>query len=197
MNTAINESNLAMVKFSNLQPNLWKVTLTSQVLTATVASYSIPSNVVMILDAYVSQNFGTSNQTDLYITPVSRTEYASYANKQTPGRPTSYWFDRTPPSQTATMWPVPDANGPYTLNYYACLQMQDVGLAGGQTLDIPYLWLDAYISELSHRFARVYKPELEAVRKSDAQDAWRIAATQNTEGTALSMAPVLRSYYRR
>jgi hypothetical protein len=197
MNTAILESNLAMVKFSNLQPNLWKVTLTSQTLTATVASYAIPSNVVMILDAYISQNFGTPNQTDLYITPVSRTEYASYANKQTPGRPTSFWFDRTPPNQTAIMWPVPDANGPYTLNYYACLQMQDVALAGGQTLDVPYLWLDAYIAELAHRFARVYKPELEAVRKADAKEAWTEAAGQNVENVSLSVAPSIKTYYRR
>lgn len=197
MNTALNESNFLMSSFSNLQPNLWKVVLNSIAMVATTATYSIPNNVVMILDAYISLNEGSTNQTDLYITPVSRTEYASYANKQTPGRPTSFWFDRVQPAQTITMWPVPDANGPYTLNYYACLQMQDSTLPGGVTPDLPFLWLDAYVAGLAHRFARVYKPELEAVRKADAKEAWTVAATQGTENVALAVSPSLRQYFRR
>lgn len=195
-NTALFESNFLMAHFSNLQPNLWKVTQTSVNLVNGTAIYSIPTNVVMILDAWISTNFGTPQQTDIYITPVSRTEYASYANKSTPGRPTSYWFDRVPPAQTITMWPVPDASGPFVLNYYACLQMQDAGLPGGQTPDIPFLWLDAYVAGLAHRFARVYKPELEAVRKTDAIDAWKVAAEQNVENVPLSLSPNLRVFYR-
>lgn len=197
MNTALFESNFLMAHFSNLQPNLWKVTQTSVNMVNGTSTYSVPSNVVMILDAWISTNSGTSQQTDLYITPVSRTEYASYANKQTPGRPTSFWFDRTPPAQNIIMWPVPDASGPYVLNYYACLQMQDSGFPGGQTPDVPFLWLDAYVAGLAHRFARVYKPDLEAVRKADALEAWKIAATQNTENVSLAIMPTIRTYYRR
>jgi hypothetical protein len=197
MNTALFESNFLMAQFSNLQPNLWKVQQNSIAMIAGTGSYSIPTNVVMILDAWISTNSGQSNQTDLYITPISRTEWASYANKQTQGRPTSFWFDRIPPSQLIYPWPVPDSSGPYVLNYYACLQMQDSGLPGGQTPDIPFLWLDAYVAGLAHRFARVYKPELESVRKTDAMEAWKIAATQNTENVALSIAPNISTYYRR
>jgi hypothetical protein len=196
-NTAFFESNLLMAQFSNLQPNLWKVTQTPVNLVSGTASYSIPSNVVMILDAWISTNFGSSQQSDTYITPFSRTEYASTANKSTPGKPTTYWFDRTPPAQTITMWPVPDASGPYVLNYFACLQMQDSALQSGQTPDLPYLWLDAYVAGMAHRLARVYKPELEAIRKTDAGEAWKIAAEQGVENVPLSFAPTIRTYYRR
>lgn len=191
--------NYLFSEWSNKQVNLFKVpsTPTAVSMVNGVASYSIPNNVVMVLDAYISLNFGTPNQTDLYITPVSRTEYASYANKQTPGRPTSFWLSRTPPAQLIYMWPVPDANGPYTLNYYACLQMQDANLAGGETPDIPYRWLDAFVAGLSHRFARIYKPELEDKREKDAIKAWTTAAEQDVENVALSVAPTLRTYYRR
>lgn len=195
MNTARFESNFLMVHFSNLQPNLWKVEPISVPLINGTAVYTIPQRVVMILDAWITVDQGQQFQSDLYITPVSRTEYASFSNKNTPGRPTSFWFDRTL-AQTITMWPVPDASGPYTLNYYACSQMQDVGLSGGETPDLPYLWLDAYVAGLAHRFARVYKPELEAVRKADAKEAWDIAASQGTENVALSLAPTISSYYR-
>lgn len=197
MRTAYNELNLSMAKFSNMQPNLWKVVLNSITLVQGTATYSIPNNVVMILDAYRSLNEGTSQQTDIYMTPISRTEYASYANKQTQGPPNVFWFDRTPPSQTVTMWPVPDGNGPYTYNYYACLQMQDANLPGGETPDVPYLWLDALVSDLAYRVSRVYAPQLEAVRKTDAMEAWQIAATQNTENVSFSLAPPLSGYYRR
>lgn len=196
MVTARQEMNLLFVEWSNKQVNLFKVVLNSIPMVNGTAVYSIPANVVMILDAYISLNQGQSNQTDLYITPVSRTEYASYANKQTPGRPTLFWFDRLI-NPTITMWPVPDANGPYTLNYYTCLQMQDANLAGGETPDIPYRWLDAFTSGLSHRLARVYRPALEDKREKDAMKAWTIAATQDVENVSLSIAPTISSYYRR
>ncbi len=197
MVTARLESNLQMVHFSNLQPNLFKVELISVTLVSGTQNYSIPSRVVMILDAYVSTNFGTAQQTDRYVSPISRTEFASLANKASPGQPSQYWFQRTPPNQLVSMYPVPDASGPYTLNYYACSQMQDTNLAGGETPDIPYLWLDAYVSGLAYRFARVYKPELETVRKADAKEAWDIAAAQNTENVSFSLSPQLSSYFRR
>lgn len=188
--------NLLFVEWSNKQVNLFKVVLNSIVMVNGTATYSIPANVVMILDAYISVNSGQSNQTDLYITPVSRTEYASYANKQTPRRPTSFWFDRLI-NPTITMWPVPDASGPYILNYYACIQMQDANLAGGETPDIPYRWLDAFTSGLSHRLSRGYAPALEDKREKDAMKAWTVAAEQDVENVALSMAPTISSYYRR
>lgn len=197
MNTARVESNLQMVTYSNLQPNRWLVELISVPMVNGTAVYIVPARVVMILDAWITVNQGQSSASDLYITPVSQTEYASFSNKNTPGRPTCFWFQKTIPTQTATMWPVPDSSGPYTLNYFACRQVQDTNLAGGETADIPYLWLDAYIAGMAHRLARVYKPELEAVRKADAKEAWDIAATQNSENVPLAIVPTLSSYYRR
>jgi hypothetical protein len=40
---------------------------------------------VLLLDGSIVLNFGTSNESRRYITPISRTEYLSYANQQTPG----------------------------------------------------------------------------------------------------------------
>ena len=196
MVTARQELNYLFVEFSNKGVNLWKVTLTSLPMVSGTATYSVPANIIMILDAYISVNQGSSNQTDLYITPVSRTEYASYANKQTQGRPTSFWLNRQI-NPIITMWPVPDSNVPYTLNYYSFVQLQDANLAGGETPDIPYRWTDAIVAGLSYRLARVYKPELEAVRKVDAKEAWITAASQDTENISLSLAPTIKSYYRR
>ena len=195
MNTARMESNLQMVQFSNLQPNLWKVDLVTTSLTNGVTTYAVQPRTVMILDAWITTNAGSVTSNDLLITPLSRTEYASISNKTSPGRPTSFWFDRLI-SPTVTLWPVPN-NSSFTLSYYRCVQVQDTNLAGGETPDLPYLWLDAYVAGLAYRFARVYKPELEAVRKADANEAWRVAATQNVENTPMSLKPTISTYYRR
>jgi hypothetical protein len=196
-NTAYLEQNLAMVKFSNLQPNLWKVDLQTVTLTPGVSTITIPANTVLVLDAYITTNPGSpSSQNNRYITQLSRTEYASLSNPNTPGPPTQIWFNRQI-VPTISFWPVPDTNGPYTFSYYRVAQMQDVGVASGQTLDLPYLWLDAYVAELSHRFSRWYKPALETVREMDAKKAWDIAAAQNIEVVNIALSPPLGRYYPR
>lgn len=195
MNSAKNELNLALVTLSNLQPNLWKVEQGSISLVAGTATYTISARTVMILDAWITT--GTApNATDRFITPISRTEYASFSNKATQGFPTSYWFDRliTP---TVTTWPVADSGGPYTLNYFFCSQEQDANLPGGETPDLPYLWLDVLVASLAYRLARIYAPQLEQVRKQDYNEAWNIAAGQNTENVPLSLMPQISGYYRR
>lgn len=189
------EMNLLFVEWSNKQVNLFKVELITVPLLSGTATYSVPARVVMVLDAYVSINYGTSQRSDLVISPVSRTEYASLANKATPGQPSQFWLDRLI-SPTITMYPVPpDAS--YTLSYYACVQMQDANLYGGETPDIPYRWYDAFVAGLAHRFSRPYAPDLEEKREKDAMKAWEIAATQDTENTALVLTPSISNYYRR
>lgn len=196
MIAARQEMNLLFSAWSNDQVNLFKVDLVSVPLVTGVASYPVDNKVVMILDAYITRNAGTLNATDLVISPLSRTEYASLANKQISGQPTQFWFDRTPPAQRITLYPVPDSSGPYVLNYYVCTQMQDINLPGGETPDLPYRWLDAFVAGLAYRLARIYAPDLEDKRKIDALDAWRTAATQDTENVNLSIAPTIRSYYK-
>lgn len=198
MATARRELNLLLAEAANKQVNLWKVDKVTVPLTLGVTEYPVPKSTVMILDAWITtQASQPALAQDLFITPISRTEYASFSNKATPGRPTCYWFDRLI-SPTITVWPVPDASGPYVLNYYRCLQMQDANLAGGETPDLPYLWLDWFIAGMAHRLARPYGTiELEKLRKADAVEAWTIAATQNVENVPTTMSPTISSYYRR
>lgn len=198
MATARRELNLLLAEAANKQVNLWKVDLISTPLVSGTTTYDVNPATVMILDAWITQNVTTPTAAnDLYITPVSRTEYASFSNKLTPGRPTCYWFDRLI-APTITVWPVPDASGPYTLKYYRCLQMQDANFAGGETPDLPYLWLDWFVAGMAHRLSRTYATiEVEKLRKADAVEAWTIAATQNVENVPLTMAPTISSYYRR
>ena len=180
-------------KFSNLQVNLWTVDLVSVPLVQGQATYNVDPSTIQILDAYIS--FTGSTENDRLIFPVSRTEYASYPNKTAQGTPSVFWYDRLI-NPTITLWYVPDASSTYTLNYYRCVQVQDANLPAGETPDVPYRWLDCMVAELSYRLSRLWKPELEAVRKADAQEAWAVAATQDVENVELTIAPGIDSYFR-
>jgi hypothetical protein len=195
MLSARREMNLLQAELSNRQVNLWKVELLSVSLTDGDATYDLPDRVVMVLDAYLSLNNGETDQTDRYLTPLSRTQYASFASKQTPGPPTSFWFNRQLTPELTT-YPVCDADSTYVINYYACVQMQDATITGGVTPDVPYLWYDVLVAGMAYRLARIYMQELEAVRKQDYADAWSIAATQNTENVPMTVAPGIGRYYR-
>jgi hypothetical protein len=195
--TARRELNLLFVAFNNAQVNLWKVVLNTISLVAGTATYSIPANTILILDGYITTNPGSQyGQNNRYITQLSRTDYASLSNPNTPGPPTQFWYFRGI-TQSVTFWPVPDNNGPYTFGYYSALQIQDANLPNGETPDVPLRWYDAMVAGLAYRLARVYAPTLEAQRKMDAKEAWDMAAAQDTENVNLSIGVPLRRYYPR
>jgi hypothetical protein len=149
----------------------------------------------MILDAYRSVNQGTANQVDNYISPISRSTYATYANKSTQGPPTTYWFDRLI-NPSITLWPVPDSSS-LTLNYYAVRQMQDASLTGGETPDVPYRWLDALVAGLAYRLGLIYAdPSLLPLLKEQAALAWADAAEQDSENVNLKINAQLSSFYQ-
>jgi hypothetical protein len=196
MLSARRELNFLFARWSNLGPNLWEITRTQTTLTEGTASYSVDSNTIVILDGTIVLNFGQSDESRRYITPISHTEYMSYANQQTQGFPTAYYYDRKI-SQTVTFWPVPDGNGPYTFDCDTYTQIQDGNLSAGETPDIPYRWLDALVDGLAHRLARIYAPQLAAQLKADAEESWKIAAAQDTENVPVRLAPQVGAYYRR
>jgi hypothetical protein len=150
----------------------------------------------MVLDAYVTTTNGGSS-VDRIIMPISRSEYASYPNKVQQGFTTIYWFDRLI-NPTITLWPVPDGSGnPATLTYYYVTQIGDASLPSGATADIPYRWLDAFSSGLAYYLSRMWMPEKSQLLKADADEAYAIAAAQDTEYAPVYISPMVQGYFRQ
>lgn len=193
MQDAATESNLMLSKFANLPVNLWTVELVQVPLIQSTATYSVDASTLNILDAYLSFNGAPLSNRLLF--PISRTEYASYSNPTATGTPSVFWYDKLI-NPSLTLWLVPDQTSQYTLNYYRTRQIQDSNLSGGQTPEVPFRWLDCMVAELSHRLARIWKPELEAQRKIDAKEAWDLAAAEDTEDVGLTIAPMIGNFYQ-
>ena len=160
--------NMMLSRWSNLGVNLWKVDLVETPLVAGQNTYAVEAKTVMILDAYVSTNQTGGGTIDRIISPISRSEYASYPNKTQVGFPTVFWFDRLI-NPTVTIWPAPATPGsgnPSTLKYYRVIQIEDANLANGETADVPYRWIDAFANGLAYHLSRVWAPQMAEMLKT-------------------------------
>jgi len=188
-------TNMLLSSWSNQGVNLWAVDLVTRLLVNDQSTYSVDANTVMILDAYVQTDM-TGDNIDRIILPISRSEYASYPNKEQRGFPTVYWFNRLI-SPTITIWPVPfSSSGDQYLKYYRVRRLQDANLKNGENVEIPYLWLDAFATNLAARLALIWAPEKIAILKPLADEAYQIAAAQNIEQAQQYISPMLSSYWR-
>jgi hypothetical protein len=168
------------------------------------ASYSVDQSTVVLLDAYVTTTQSSSQPIDRIILPVSRTEYASYPNKQQTGFPTVFWYDRLidssrstgSPGPSVTLWPVPDGTSSQSLSYYRVRQIQDSAFTSGQTVEIPYLWLEAFAYALAARLAIIWNPQKSVLLKPLADEAYAVAAEQNVETAQQYISPQISGYYR-
>lgn len=189
------EANFWLSSISNRGPNLWTVDLQTVSLVQGTPTYNVPPETVMILDLYIDTFDSGGNPTSRTLSSLSRSDYANISNKLQEGSPTSFWFDHLI-APTISLWPSPDSNGPYTLRYYRYRQVMDANLAGGQNIELPYLFLDAFVAGMAHRLARIYAPALENQRKADAEEAWAIASAQNVEDSPMSIVPTMAGYFR-
>jgi hypothetical protein len=186
-------TNMMLSRWSSQGVNLWCVDMETVPLVQGTSTYSVPSDTIVMLDAYISTTTGSST-IDRIITPVSRTEYASYPNKAQQGFPTVFWFDRTL-SPEVTLWPVPDGSQT-NLKYYRVRRVQDSNLQNGEQVEIPYYFMEALAFGLAQRLAMVWAPERVAIMKPLADEAYSIAAAQNIETSNMYISPSLSSYWR-
>jgi hypothetical protein len=194
MQSARMAANMMLSRWANQGVNLWAVDLITVPLVAGQKTYSVDANTVVMLDTYIQTDNGNGQPVDRLILPVSRTEYASYPNKDQEGFTTTYWFDRLL-SPNVTLWPVPDGTTT-SLKYYRVRQLQDSNLQNGQQVEIPYLWMEAFAYGLAQRLATIWSPDKVAILKPMADEAYQIAAAQNIETAQQYISPMISGYFR-
>ena len=188
LRSARRSMNLIQSDWSNRGPNLWKVGLYSIPLIQGTATYTLPSQTVMVLNVYLSQ----TGQSDRILAPISRSTYAALPSKTQQSSPTQYYLDRqTIP--TITFWASPDLSSTYTANLYLFSQQQDI-TASAQGVDVPFRWWEALCSELALRLAVKFAPDRVAMLQPMAQEAYLHAANEDVERVPMNLTPNLRGY---
>ena len=141
--------------------------------------------------------FGT-NSTEITMARLNRDDYTNLPNKNfTTNNPYQFWLNRTIPTATITLWPVP-SNAFIQMVVWYSAQVQDVGALSGQ-LALPDRWLMAIQNMLAHQMAQIL-PSVDKDRISylegQAEKYFIMAEQEERDKSPIYLAPNIGVYTR-
>ena len=213
--TARRSLNLMTMEWANRGINLWTVESGSIPMVAGTATYSLPTDTIDLLDHVMRTNDGsTSLQSDLTVSRISVSTYASIPSKLNQGRPIQVYINRqsaatypaagntttgdtypagtTPPN--ITVWPVPDVSSTYTFVYWRLRRVQDAG-DGVNTQDIPFRFMPCMVAGLAFYLAQKLpegQPRLQFL-KAEYEQQWEMASSEDREKAPNRFVPRIAS----
>jgi hypothetical protein len=191
LRTARRSMNLLTIEWQNRGINMWTVEEGTINLVAGTASYALPADTIDLLEHVVRTGDGNiTTQSDLNITRISVSTYASIPNKLTQGRPIQLYIDRGQANPTATVWPVPDGTTTYILKYWRMRRIEDAG-TGVNTADVNFRFLPCLVAGLAYYIA-MKEPDLEQrlpMLKAAYDEQFDLAAQEDREKATLSLVP--------
>ncbi len=190
LRTARRSMNLMCIEWQNRGLNLWTIDQQSQALTAGTSQYTLLSDTIDLLDHVIRTNSGNATtQSDLTISRIGVSTYASIPNKLTQGRPIQIWIERLRDAPRINLWPVPDTNN-YTLVYWRMRRIQDAG-NGVETADMNFRFLPALVAGLAYHIS-MKDPELMGrvpILKEAYDEQYNLAAGEDREKTSEHFVP--------
>ena len=192
LRTARRSMNLMTIEWQNRGINLWTVDEGTVNLIAGTGQYALPADTIDLLEQVIRTDAGNINtQTDLTITRISVSTYASIPNKLTRGRPIQVWIERLVAAPQINVWPVPDNNN-YVFKYYRLRRIEDAG-SGVQTADMNFRFLPCLVAGLAYHIA-MKVPELAPrveMLKAEYEAQFVLAAGEDREKTPLRFVPAV------
>ena len=186
--TARRSMNLMTIEWQNRGINMWTIDSGTISVTADTAQYSLPADTIDLLDQVIRTNAGnTSTQSDLTISRIGVSTYASIPNKLSTGRPIQVWVERLA-TPRINLWPVPDTS--YTFVYWRMRRVEDAG-SGVETADMSFRFLPALVAGLAYHIAMKVPdlaPRIEML-KAAYDEKYALAAGEDREKTSEHFVP--------
>lgn len=207
--TARRSLNLLTIEWANRGINLWTIEQGSIPMVQGQITYPLPVDTIDLLDSVIRTQTG-AEQTDINISRISVSTYATIPNKNAQGRPIQVWINRqsgatypingNQPNTTNTstgvnppninVWPAPDQSNFYTYVYWRLRRIQDAG-NGVNTQDIPFRLLPCLVAGLAYYLSMKIPealPRLEMLKMS-YEEQWALASSEDREKASLRLAP--------
>ncbi len=195
--TARRSLNLLTIEWANRGINLWTIEQGSIPMVQGQITYTLPVDTIDLLDQVIRTQSGV-NQTDINISRISVSTYATIPNKNTQGRPIQVWIDRqsgaTEPTGVAApeiyVWPTPDQSNFYTFVYWRLRRIQDAG-NGTSTQDIPFRMLTCLVAGLAYYLSLKIPDAANRIEmlKMEYENQWLLASSEDREKASLRLAP--------
>lgn len=188
LRTARRSLNLLFADWANRGVNMWTFEQGTIPLVQGTASYDLPSDTVDLIEHVVRTGSGT-NQSDISITRISVSTYASIPTKTAQGRPIQVLVNRTN-TPSVTVWPTPDQSSYYTLVYWRLRRIQDAG-TGANTMDMPFRFIPAMVAGLAYYVAMKVPGGLDRLQvlKQQYDEAWDLASSEDRDKAAVRFVP--------
>jgi hypothetical protein len=176
-----------------------------------VNTYDLPVDTIDLIEHQIRTNAGQqATQTDITISRISVSTYATIPNKLSQGRPIQVWIQRMSgakypaglgPNGTdsvtgvdapkITVWPTPDGSQPYQFVYWRLRRINDAG-DGVNTQDIPFRFLNCMVAGLAY-YLSMKLPNVPAERiaalKADYEQQFQLAAEEDREKAPVRFVP--------
>ena len=210
--TARRSLNFLITEWANRGINLWTIEQGQIPLVQGQTTYDLPNDTVDLLEHVIRTSPGQiGNQTDINISRISVSTYATIPNKITQGRPIQVWVNRrsgqttdlvgaTPAYPQINVWPAPDQGSLQTPYYYFVYwrlrRIVDAG-TGVNVEEIPFRFQNCLVAGLAYMLA-MKLPEISLDRinllKAQYMEAWEMAAGEDREKAPDRFVPRMLTY---
>ena len=191
LRTARRSMNLLTIEWQNRGINMWTIDEGTVNLVEGTATYALPADTIDLLEHVIRTNSGNvSTQSDLSISRISVSTYASIPNKLSKGRPIQIYIDRGQANPSATVWPVPDASDTYVLKYYRMRRIEDAG-TGVNTADVNFRFLPCLVAGLAYYISQKDPDLAERIPmlQAEYERQFDLAAQEDREKASISLVP--------
>ena len=195
LRTARRSMNLMTIEWQNRGINMWTIDEGALNLVQGTSEYDLPADTIDLLDHVVRTGANSvSTQSDLSITRISVSTYATIPNKLQQARPLQVWVQRLRDAPKITVWPVPDQgtalNPYYVFKYWRMRRINDAG-SGLETPDVNFRFLPCLVAGLAYHIA-MKVPELAPridMLKQAYDEQFNLAAGEDREKAAIRFVP--------
>jgi len=196
LRTARRSMNLMTIEWQNRGINMWTIDEGTINLVDGTSQYNLPADTIDLLEHQIRTGSGNqATQSDLTISRISVSTYASIPNKLSRGRPIQIYIERLRDNPVVNVWPVPDNNN-YVLYYWRMRRIEDAG-SGVQTADMNFRFFPVLVAGLAYYIAMKI-PELADrihMLKAAYEEQFELAAGEDREKTSARFVPRVGRIY--
>jgi hypothetical protein len=184
--------NILFSEWGNRGVHLWKVELQTQALTSGTSSYTVPTKVSDVLEAYISTTSGvTSSTNDIALTKIDRSAYAAKPNKGSTGQPSQYYVDRQT-TPIINLYVTPDASTYTYLKYYTINRIEDAGAYTNEA-NVAYRFIPCMVSGLAYYLSFLANPNQTQALRLTYEDELQRALIEDGARSSVYISP--QTYY--
>lgn len=183
LKTARRSLNLLFADWANRGLNMFTFDQGTIPMVPGQATYDLPPDTVDLLEHQIRTGAGdVATQSDITMSRISVSTYATIPNKLSTGRPLQIYIERLTAGPRVTVWPIPDNSQAYALVYWRLRRIQDAA-GGATTMDVPFRFIPCLVAGLAYYLAMKVPGGLERMEmlKMQYDSAWMDAAAEDRE----------------